>query len=233
MSIYITGDTHRTFGRIYQFCEQNNTSKNDIIIILGDAGINYYLSGRDDSLKAQLNMLPVTLFCIHGNHEERPFNIPSYEERLWHGGTVYMEPKYPNLIFAKDGEIYDFHGQKYLAIGGAYSIDKEIRQLRGWEWFASEQPGEEIKAYVEQQLDKVGWQVDGVLSHTVPKTYEPTWAFLKDFDQSRVDKTTELWLDEIEKKLTYQYWYAGHFHIDSQEGPITILFQKIEKLPVP
>ena len=48
MSIYITGDTHREFDRIRYFCEKNKTTKNDIIIILGDAGINYYLFGMDD-----------------------------------------------------------------------------------------------------------------------------------------------------------------------------------------
>lgn len=230
MSIYITGDTHRDFDRIYYFCEKNNTTKDDIMIILGDAGINYYLFEMDDTLKSELNMLPITLFCIHGNHEERPYNIPSYKEQEWHGGTVYIEQKFSNLIFAKDGEIYNFNGQKFIAIGGAYSVDKNIRQLRGWQWFESEQPSDEIKSYVEQQLDSVGWQIDGVLSHTTPKSYEPTWAFLSGIDQSKIDKTTEIWLDSIEKKLRYKYWYAGHFHVDSQEGPIKIMFESIEKL---
>ena len=147
--------------------------------------------------------------------------------QAWHGGTVYIEPEYPNLIFAKDGEIYDFGGQSYIVIGGAYSVDKYLRLLRGYHWFESEQPSDEIKKYVEQQLDKADWQVDGVLSHTTPKKYEPVWAFLDSIDQSRVDKSTEIWLEEIEKKLKYKHWYAGHFHVDSQEGPIRLMFQDI------
>ncbi len=230
MSIYITGDTHRDFDRIFFFCEENRTTKDDIMIILGDAGINYYLLGMDDNLKYELNSLPIILFCIHGNHEERPYNIPSYEEHKWHGGTVYSEPKYPSLIFAKDGEIYNFNGQEYIVIGGAYSVDKYYRQIRGWQWFASEQPTNAIKAYVEQQLDSVDWKIDGVLTHTAPKAYEPTSAFLSGIDQSKVDKTTERWLDTIEQRLTYKHWYAGHFHIDSQEGSVKIMFKRIEKL---
>lgn len=35
----------------------------------------------------------VTLLCIHGNHEERPEEICSYEELLWHDGIVYGERK--------------------------------------------------------------------------------------------------------------------------------------------
>ena len=42
--IYITGDTHRDFGRIFDFCEENGTTKDDVLIILGDAGINYFLT---------------------------------------------------------------------------------------------------------------------------------------------------------------------------------------------
>ena len=98
------------------------------------------------------------------------------------------------------------------------------------QWFASEQPTDEIKAYVEQQLYSVDWKIDGVLSHTTPKAYEPTWAFLSVIDQSKVDKTTEIWLDTIEQRLTYKHWYAGHFHVDSQEGPVKIMFKGIEKL---
>ena len=41
-------------------------------------------------------------------------------------------------------------------MGGAYSIDKQIRVAYGWGWWADEQPSEEIKKYVEQQLDESG-----------------------------------------------------------------------------
>ena len=46
--VYITGDTHRDFDRFYRFCEIMDTTKKDIMIILGDAGINYFVDDRDD-----------------------------------------------------------------------------------------------------------------------------------------------------------------------------------------
>ncbi len=73
--VYITGDKHGDYDQVFEFCYKNNTSKNDIMIILGDAGINYYLDNKDYTLKNHLKELPITLFCIHGNHEERPYNI--------------------------------------------------------------------------------------------------------------------------------------------------------------
>lgn len=221
--IVLTGDTHRDFGRIFEFCEEYGTTHEDILIILGDAGINYYLDEWDHELKQELSRLPVTLFCVHGNHEERPEEIAAYEERLWRGGVVYVEPEYPDLLFAKDGEIYDLDGCKTLVIGGAYSVDKYTRLRNGAPWFPTEQPDEEIQRRVEARLDKVGWQVDCVLSHTVPEQYMPRYAFLPGLDQSLVDRSTEEWLDSIERRLQYQHWYAGHYHVDCQEGPIRII----------
>ena len=39
---YITGDTHGLFQRIKDYSYNNATTKEDVLIILGDAGINYY-----------------------------------------------------------------------------------------------------------------------------------------------------------------------------------------------
>ena len=54
---------------------------------------------------------------------------------------------------------------------------------------------------MESQLDKRGWKVDVVLSHTTPLKYEPVEVFLLGIDQSKVDKSTEKWLDGIEDRL--------------------------------
>ena len=227
---YITGDTHGEFYRNEQFCEEYETSKEDVMIILGDAGINFSLNERDLRLKRELAELPITLFCIHGNHEERPYMIDSYEEKEWNGGTVYWEEDFPNILFAKDGEIYDLDGKKCLVIGGAYSIDKYYRLRVGAPWFETEQPTDEIKDYVEAQLEKNDWQVDCVFTHTVPLPYEPIWAFIPGIDQSKVDKSTENWLAWIEENLSYESWYAGHYHVESQEGPIRIMYTDIDNL---
>lgn len=223
--IMLTGDTHGWFGRIYEFCEEHNTTKEDILIILGDAGINYYLSDRDHRIKGELTQLPITLFCIHGNHEERPCNISGYKEKEWHGGMISYEENYPNIIFAQDGEIYDFDGKKAIVIGGAYSVDKLYRLSVKAPWFESEQPDAEIKSKVEERLKKEHWKVDYVLSHTTPLSFEPREAFLSNIDQSKVDKSTEVWLEKIECRLAYERWYAGHFHVNWNLDSVQILFE--------
>lgn len=230
--IYVTGDTHGNFERIEEFCEQVKTSKDDIMIILGDAGINYYCGIRDVYKKQRLSELPITLFCIHGNHEMRPGNLPCYHTTEWHGGQVYIEDDYPNLLFAMDGEVYDLGGIDTLVIGGAYSVDKAYRLAAGFSWWPDEQPSQAVRDKVDRVLHERDWKIDVVLSHTVPLKYEPTEVFLSGIDQSRVDKSTEQWLDTIEDRLCYERWFCGHYHTYKEVNKVCILYENILEFTV-
>jgi len=221
--IYITGDTHRDFRRAAALCDTVESLKDDILIILGDAGINYFGGGKDRELKRQLSQLPITLFCIHGNHEQRPETL-KYTEKIWNGGTVYCEAEYPNLLFAKDGEIYDIDGKRCIAIGGGYSVDKPIRLAEDLRWWPDEQPSPEIRKRVEARLAAENWRVDIVLSHTCPLKYEPREMFVGGVNQAGVDKSTEQWLDSIEDRLQYNRWYCGHYHTDKTVDKLRFMF---------
>lgn len=228
--LYITGDMHRDFSRIYDLCNtQPFTPERDALIILGDVALNYYEDGRDVAVKKIVSRFPLTLLCIHGNHEMRPEGIPSYEESIWCGGAVYVEEACPNLLFAKDGEIFELDGIKAIAIGGAYSVDKYYRLARGHRWFEDEQPSEEIRERVEKRLASVDWRIDTVLSHTCPLKYEPTEVFISGIDQSTVDKSTERWLDSVESKLTYNRWFCGHYHTEKRIDKLQFLYHGIQK----
>lgn len=227
---YITGDTHGDFTRIERFCERFHPTRDDVMIILGDAGFNYYGGKRDRRVKQRMAEMPITIFSIHGNHEMRPGKIPSYHLQQWHGGMVFVEDAYPSLLFAVDGEVFDMGGLQTIAIGGAYSVDKYYRLMNGWNWWPDEQPTPEMKKGIEKCLDYQHWKVDVVLSHTVPLKYEPVEVFLPQIDQSQVDKSTETWLDSIEDLLAYRHWYAGHYHTEKEIDRLTLLFESIREL---
>ena len=227
--IYITGDTHGDFDRLIHFCSRFQTSRKDTIIILGDAGFNYYGGKRDRRAKQIVSDLPIMVFSIHGNHEMRPATIPTYHTVEWHGGQVYVEDDFPTLLFGIDGEIYDLDGTQAIVIGGAYSVDKFYRLANNWGWWPDEQPSDEIKQKVENALTARGWNVDVVLSHTTPLKYEPVEVFMSWVDQSKVDKSTETWLDSIENHLTYKHWYAGHYHTEKDIDRLTLLFESIRE----
>ena len=226
--IFYTGDTHGKIFKITNAMRNSVINTDDTVVILGDAGFNYYGNEQGDRrTKFKLNEVGITVFCIHGNHEMRPETIPTYITKIWNGGMVYYEEKYPNILFAKDGEIYDLDGRRSIAIGGAYSVDKFYRLMKEFHWFADEQPSEETKVRVESVLESCNWEIDQVLTHTCPKKYLPTEAFLPNIDQKTVDYSTEEWLDDLEEKLKYKRWLCGHWHIDKSIDDLRFVMNDI------
>ena len=244
---YITGDKHRNFKNIKRFCRDRNTKRKDVLIILGDAGLNYFEDYRDDKLKKEVSELNITLFCLHGNKENRPQNVGTYGVRNFCGGKVYYEPKYPNIFFAIDGEIYTFENKKYMVVGGAHSVDK-IRCLEEEQpYWEDEMPDDATKAKVEERLTAENNHIYGMMTHTCPIKYLPTEMFMstrqnaeikrkpmcckpKKYFKPDIDRSTEDWLGKIEEQLDYEVWYCGHYHVDKQIDKINMMCYEIRPL---
>ena len=217
--IFATGDLHGKFDRIEDFC--NRFSVEGTMILLGDVGLNYYLDKgkKDIKNKQRLNILPLTFICVHGNHEERPENLDTYELlTIDKKGKFFYEMEFPNILFMIDGESYNLENKSFLCLGGAYSVDKYYRLQRGWNWFESEQMNEDVKQNI--RMSRFGNDFDVILSHTCPQKYVPTETFLMQVDQSTVDHSMEQFLDECERNINYSQWYCGHFHTDKSDGNI-------------
>ena len=246
---FITGDKHRHFDRVKEFCREMNTRRKDVLIILGDTGFNYYDDKRDDELKKEISKLNITLFCLHGNKENRPQNVGTYGIRSFCGGKVYYEPKYPNIYFAIDGDIYTFEGKKYMVVGGAHSVDKLRCLEEGTPFWYDEMPDDATKETVELNLQKEGNRIYGMMTHTCPIDYLPTEMFMstrqnasikrkprkaksKKLLKPDIDRSTEVWLGELEKKLDYEVWFCGHYHIDKPIDKIQMMCHDIRPLHI-
>ncbi len=244
---FITGDKHRNFDKVKMFCKDMKTRKKDVLIILGDTGFNYFEDLRDEKLKKEISKLNITLFCIHGNKENRPQNIDTYGIKNFFGGKVYYEPKYPSLLFAVDGEIYDFEGRKYLAVGGAHSVDKTRCLEENKPFWEDEMPNSETKSRVEEALKNENHNIYGILTHTCPIDYLPKEMFMSTAQNTAIkknpkksnskktfkpdiDRSTEEWLGTLEKNLNYTVWYCGHYHIDKEIDKVHMLYNKIKPL---
>ena len=244
---FITGDKHRYFDRVKKFCREMNTRRKDVLIILGDTGFNYYDDKRDDKLKKEISALNITLFCLHGNKENRPQNVGTYGIRNFCGGKVYYEPKYPNIYFAIDGEIYTFEGKKYMVVGGAHSVDKLRCLEKGTPFWFDEMPNDAIKGTVERNLQSEGNKIYGMMTHTCPIDYLPMEMFMstrqnasikrkprkaksKKLFKPDIDRSTEIWLGDLEKKIDYEVWFCGHYHVDKQIDKIQMICHDIRPL---
>ena len=59
-------------------------------------------------------------------YEERSFIAADCDGVVWNKGLVYVEEPYSNILYAKDGGIYDFHGKSVMPIGGASAWKGEL-----------------------------------------------------------------------------------------------------------
>jgi 3-oxoacid CoA-transferase subunit A len=234
----VTGDTHGGMSAISRVGNIHRNMEDCVpeytgIIILGDAGLNFYLNGTDKKYKNTLNNMGYHIYCVRGNHEERPENIPGMvlveDENV--NNAVWMQEEFPNIRYFVDGNEYDIGGHSALVIGGAYSIDKWYRLARaGYSpseaetanpkkcgWFKDELLTEEEMKAIEAKI--YGKRYEFILSHTCPMSWEPTDLFLRGIDQTQVDKSMELWMDGLLNHLDWRVWLFGHFHADRIERP--------------
>lgn len=217
--IFITGDIHGDTDWVPHFCEVNETTKNDVMILLGDSAFRFegVKNSREIARKSATNKYNITFFVLRGNHD-RPYDeggdvsltqCPLLE---WSNPPMWHDPNYPNIWYFQDGKEYKIQNHSFLTIGGAYSVDKEYRLSRHWTWYENEQISD------EQRLEILDWiydrHFDYVLTHTCPYNWRPIDLFLTYVDQSKVNTSMEYWLDDVLTNISYKHWYFGHYHTD-------------------
>jgi hypothetical protein len=87
-------------------------------------------------------------------------------------------------------------------------------------------PSQDDFANACRNLDRVGWNVDYVITHTLPVSQRPSFLRLN----RRPDDPTETMLQELYEKLTFKSWHFGHFHINEQVGKFNCHFNEVRKL---
>ena len=225
----LTGDTHGRVAERLGNIKRNmdcGLEKEAAVIILGDAGLNFYLNKTDIKEKKRVEEYGMYVYCVRGNHEERPQNL-GYELRYDKHvqGEVYQDPHCRLIRYFQDGGIYTINDHRVLTIGGAYSVDKYWRLARAgsstWTgWFEDEQLYNDEKNEILKKIR--GQSFDFVLTHTAPISWEPNDLFLPMIDQSKVEKGMEFWLEEVKKNINYKWFCFGHYHADRLEKPNVI-----------
>lgn len=238
MAVYITADLHGNINEMnYREKYLQQLTKNDIVIIAGDAGLEYD-TFNSTKLKRALFNLPCSWIIMRGNHDDCYFNNHC-RSNSWiiddtlYGNKVIMQKKYPNIYYIKDeGGLYNIQGKKIFFIPGAYSIDKDYRYMRGLPYNVKEQLTHIEMTQLYKQFKDIP-HIDYVISHTIPYQFESKikYLFLPNINQNKVDKNTEKWLDKFYNLQKFKHWYCGHFHDDINCGEkLTMVYHKILKL---
>lgn len=203
--IFLTGDTHRhnQISKIFS----NKIKDNDKVIILGDFGGIWYGKEKDkDFFRLIEENCKGTILFIDGNHENFVSLYEDYPVIDKYNGKVRQISD--RIFHLMRGEIYTIEGKTFFCFGGAKSVDK-IHRIEFLDYWREELPNKQEEDYALNNLEKVNYQVDYVLTHSAPSfIVKPLF---KNFKESSVEK----FLEHLSYNLKYKKWFFGHYHLDA------------------
>lgn len=221
--LYITGDTHGNFDRILKWTETTNLNKDkDFLFILGDFGYiwdNKRTSFEKDNLDF-ISCLPFTTLFIDGNHDNHE-RLNSMRVVNFSGGKAHKV--YDSIYHLMRGQVYEVAGKRIFTFGGASSIDKHLR-TEGVSWWKEEEFNYHEANTAYENLNKIGWEVDYVLTHSAPFSIR-----YKLFEDNK-PSSTERMLEAILRNIKFKRWYFGHYHIDKKMDNFTAMYENIERM---
>ncbi|MDA8332489.1 MAG: metallophosphoesterase [Candidatus Dormibacteraeota bacterium] len=137
------------------------------IVQLGDFGY-WPLTGEGRDylawLSSELDDADSWIVFVDGNHEDHKAlrQLPRRPD-----GFVEVTDR---IVWAPRGHRWTWGGVRFLALGGAYSIDRQYRKLDSgrWGWFK-----EEVITSEQAKLASAGGAVDVLLTHDAPLGAQP------------------------------------------------------------
>lgn len=221
MSILISGDFHLNAMNEFKYITRKKLknkfgdrySSIKYQIITGDSGFFWPGTLKHES-EYYFGEYPWPVLFIPGNHENYTFlnNLNNLEEiDIGFKNPVYKICK--NIYYMPRGKIYNINGKRILALGGALSIDKHLRQS-GKSWWPEEYWSQEEKDNLFKLLKKDN-KFDLVISHTGPERINK-WMFKNVMSSySNIEDEVGILNDKIDNMIITNDWYCGHLHIDS------------------
>jgi len=141
-----------------------------------------------------------------------------------------------NIIHLMRGQVFTVEGLRFFTFGGGQShdiqagilsrsdpdfavkkrrLDREMALYRidRESWWKEELPSEEEMAEGLKNLEKVGNQVDVVISHSAPSSIVDI--FSRGFYAH--DILTD-YLESVRKQISFKAWFFGHYHENQMIG---------------
>jgi hypothetical protein len=233
--IGVAGDWHRNerwmLAVIPKIARQLSGEKTKIILHAGDLGIyreeeTYTWMGKTfqartflDAMTGILEAEDAELWFTHGNHENHPYIAElALKHDLLFGKAVFGADakEYgwitPRVRWLPTGTRWKWHGKTWLSLGGAVSVDKNLR-TPGLDWF----PEEEITDAEEAEAI-LGGPADVILSHDAPSS-EPLPLGIPPLEWLPMIPAAEAHRERVERicaEVKPSWIFHGHYHMAKQ-----------------
>lgn len=256
--IFITGDCHgnfQRFGKKQRMKLSHFILPEDYVVVCGDFGL---LWAKDKTFEYNLKWLsglPFTVLWVQGNHENYEM-IAEYPLEMWNGGKVRHIVR-DKIILLERGQVFHIEGKSFFTFGGASSHDiqggvldkdsptydkdrtKAIRsgqpyRVKNVSWWEQELPTEAELQEGRDNLEKLGYSVDYVITHCMSGGMQDKlldrYRFGRYGSAFERDVLTDFF-DELETKLRYKWWFCGHYHENVRlDDRHMILYEDIVRL---
>lgn len=234
-NFYITGDIHGHYDieKIWNWAKNTDFNEKTYLIITGDFGLIFYgkYAKKYQDLELpnlkKLNSMPFTTLFVDGNHEnfDRLNDKNEFKRELWNGGEISRIM--PNIIHLRRGQIFEIDGVKFFTLGGALSLDKNLRKPHVSWWEEELISNKEIMVSYDN-LKKNNLKVDYIITHAGPRSFAKN-LFESFGSPFYAHDNTEIHLESLilGTGIEFKHWYCGHYHIDKTIDNVTTLYDSI------
>lgn len=214
MRILLAGDTHGNTRHVQYLLKIAKEQDCDSIFQVGDFGAwEHFASGVEyfDTVDRHARLHGIPVYWLDGNHDKTSLVLDKYGDNKDEEGFILCRP---HLRYAPRGHVWEWAGKTFIALGGAYSVDKDYRlaveahqgQGGGRHWFPEEEmTDQDMETFILKSPVAV---VDYMFTHDKPRGSNPGW--------NRKD-IPECWhnQDRIQKAMTAlkpELLVHGHLH---------------------
>lgn len=216
--IFITGDVHcpHHISKLdsHHFHLGKELTKDDYVIICGDAGFVWDGTKEDQKWIQWISEMPWITLYVDGNHENFSL-LNQYPVETWNGGKVHKITD--SLIHLMRGEIFCLHHQLFFCFGGGFSHDRLYR-VENRNWWQNELPTIDEINNAYSHLMEYNYCVDYIITHDSSSKYEQ-YLMKKNSNMIGYDNqyyNIHTFFDDLEEKVSYKKWFSGHYHIDKE-----------------
>jgi hypothetical protein len=203
-NIYIIGDTH-TLNYVDLLIHRN--LKNFILVHVGDSGEGFHTRDIDEKSIKNLNDYCKDnhgiILTVRGNHSDPDF----------YNNPTHWSKSYDHVVFVPDYTYIYLNNNKCLFVGGALSIDRQIRRLNIDYWTNE-------GFYLPDDYDCLS-VCDVLFTHSAASCCPPySLDRIKYYFENDPTLREELILERLDIQKLYEqvkcaYNFYGHFHQSS------------------
>ena len=204
LRLVVCGDTHGDATTVRGAVAAASAAGSPYMVQVGDFGYWEHTPAGQmflDTCNAIAKDFKTPIVFLDGNHENHPL--------LW---DVYAEAEKspegfwqirPGVFYAPRGHRWTWGEKTFLAVGGAYSIDRDWRVLGDSYWLTEEITEEDV------ETASAGGKVDVMFSHDAPLSVSPLPPGARIFPETEPSRKR---LERIVEATRPDILVHGHFH---------------------